>query len=109
MLRQHLRLESGSGEERPPRRAFAARRLPEVADIRKRVHPHGLRHTHAAELRQEGFDIGIIRKHLGHRDISTTARYLDHVAPWAVVEAVAARWVESPRLAESVAGFPNLR
>lgn len=54
-------------------------------------------------------DIGIISKHLGHRDISATARYLDHVAPWAVVEAVAARWVESPRLAESVAGFPNLR
>jgi integrase len=56
-----------------------------------------------------GGDIGIISKHLGHRDNSTTARYLDHVAPWAVVEAVAARWVESPRLAENVAGFPNLR
>ena len=67
------------------------KRLAAKADIRKRVHPHGLRHTHAAELRQEGFDIGIISKQLGHRDISTTARYLDHVAPWAVVEAVALR------------------
>jgi len=67
------------------------KRLAIKANIRKRVHPHGLRHTHAAELRQEGFDIGIISKQLGHRDISTTARYLDHVAPWAVVEAVAGR------------------
>ena len=67
------------------------KRLSLKAGIRKRVHPHGLRHTHAAELRQEGFDIGIISKQLGHRDISTTARYLDHVAPWSVVEAVAGR------------------
>ena len=67
------------------------KRLAVKANIRKRVHPHGLRHTHAAELRQECFDIGIIRKHLGHRDISTTARYLDHVAPWAVAAAVAGR------------------
>jgi site-specific recombinase XerD len=67
------------------------KRLAAKASLAKRVHPHGLRHTHAAELRQEGFDIGIISKQLGHRDISTTARYLDHVAPWAVVEAVRRR------------------
>lgn len=71
------------------RRAF--KRLGVAAGIAKRVHPHGLRHTHASELRSEGFDIGIISRQLGHRDISTTARYLDHVAPWAVVEAVAGR------------------
>ena len=29
-----------------------------TAGIAKRVHAHGLRHTHAAELRGEGFDIG---------------------------------------------------
>lgn len=67
------------------------KRLALKAGVRKRVHPHGLRHTHAAEFRQEGFDIGIISKQLGHRDISTTARDLDHVAPWSVVEAVAGR------------------
>ena len=61
------------------------------AGIAKRVHPHGLRHTHAAQLRAEGVDIGIISKQLGHRSISTTAVYLDHIAPYAVVEAVRAR------------------
>ena len=61
------------------------------AGIAKRVHAHGLRHTHAAQLREEGVDIGIISKQLGHASISTTAHYLDHIAPWAMVDAVAQR------------------
>lgn len=61
------------------------------AGLERRVHAHGLRHAHASELRAEGLDIGIISKQLGHSDISTTARYLDHIAPWAVVGAVAGR------------------
>ena len=66
------------------------------AGIAKRVHPHGLRHTHAAELRAEGIDIGIISKQLGHQSIATTVRYLDHIAPWAVVEAIGGRvWCQS--------------
>jgi hypothetical protein len=52
-----------------------------------RGHPHGLRHTHAAELRAEGVDIGIIARQLGHRSIATTAKYLDHIAPVDVVQA----------------------
>lgn len=74
--------------------AYVRRLLPLLArraGIVKRVHAHGLRHTHAAELRAEGFDIGIIFKQLGHATIATTARYLDHIAPWAVVEAVGGR------------------
>jgi len=74
--------------------AYVRRLLPRLArraGIAKRVHAHGLRHTHAAELRAEGFDIGIISKQLGHASIATTARYLDHIAPWAVVEAVGRR------------------
>jgi site-specific recombinase XerD len=67
------------------------RRLAREAGIEKRVHPHGFRHTHAAELRCEGVDIGIISKQLGHRSIATTARYLDHIAPYAVVEAMRGR------------------
>jgi integrase/recombinase XerC len=65
------------------------------AGIAKRVHAHGLRHTHAAQLREEGFDIGIISKQLGHRSILTTLRYLDHINPVAVIEAVRSRaWGE---------------
>jgi site-specific recombinase XerD len=61
-------------------------RLGHAAGIAKRVHPHGMRHTHAAELRAEGIDIGIISKQLGHTSIATTARYLDHIAPVAVIQ-----------------------
>ena len=63
-------------------------RLGEQAGIQKRFHPHGLRHTHASQSRAEEVDIGIVSKQLGHRSIATTARYLDHIAPWAVGEAM---------------------
>lgn len=66
-------------------------RLGRRAAIEKRVHAHGLRHTHAAELRTECLDIGIISKQLGHRSIATTARYLDHIALHTVVEAMRVR------------------
>ena len=70
--------------------------LARIAGIAKRVHAHGLRHTHAAQLRKEGVDIGIISRQLGHRSIATTARYLDHIAPFAVVEAMRGReWRDS--------------
>jgi site-specific recombinase XerD len=66
-------------------------RLARRAGILKRVHAHGLRHTHAAQLRAEGVDIGVIRRQLGHTSIVTTVRYLDHLAPTAVIEAIAKR------------------
>jgi site-specific recombinase XerD len=70
-------------------------RLARKAGIEKRVHAHGLRHTMAAEMRAEGADIGVISKALGHSSIATTARYLDHVAPAAVVAAMRSRpWSE---------------
>ena len=72
-------------------------RLAKKTGIDKRVHPHGLRHTGASEMREEGIDIGVISKQLGHASISTTARYLDHLAPTAVVQAIRGRrWVPEP-------------
>ncbi|MBC7834172.1 MAG: tyrosine-type recombinase/integrase [Phycisphaerales bacterium] len=74
--------------------AYVRRLLPKLADkagIAKRVHAHGLRHTMAAQLREEGVDIGIISKQLGHQSITTTARYLDHIQPYAVIEAMRGR------------------
>src|SRR5690606_9028381 len=76
------------------RRAYVRRLMGQPgakAGIAKRVHAHGLRHTHAAELRAEGVDVGIISKQLGHASIATTVRYLDHIAPVAVVEAMQGR------------------
>jgi integrase/recombinase XerC len=71
------------------RRLFS--NLAAKAGVAKRVHAHGFRHTHAAQLRSEGVDIGIISKQLGHRSITTTACYLDHICPMAVVEAIRGR------------------
>lgn len=54
-------------------------RLADKAGIEKRVHPHGLRHTFADELRANGADVVTISKLLGHSSIAVTARYLDHL------------------------------
>ena len=64
------------------------KRLATRAGIDKRVHAHGLRHTHAAQLRAEGVDTAIISRQLGHASITTTAIYLDHIAPTAVIDAM---------------------
>jgi site-specific recombinase XerD len=66
-------------------------RLAARAGIEKRVHAHGLRHAHAAELRAEGVDIAVISRQLGHRSLLTTIEYLDHLAPAAVLERIARR------------------
>jgi integrase len=42
-------------------------------------------------MRQEGIDIGVISKQLGHGSIATTARYLDHISPRTVIEAIQSR------------------
>lgn len=61
------------------------------AGIDKRVHPHGLRHTHAVELMRERVPVPIIQRQLGHADLATTARYLDHLSPFEVIETMQAR------------------
>lgn len=66
------------------------------AGIEKRVHPHGLRHTFADDLRRTGTDVVTISKLLGHTSIAVTARYLDHLSNDAAVAALAA--VELPPL-----------
>jgi site-specific recombinase XerD len=71
-------------------------RLAAKADIDKRVHPHGLRHTFADELRRAGVDVVTISKLLGHSSIVVTARYLDHLTNGQAVAALAA--VELPVL-----------
>jgi integrase/recombinase XerD len=61
------------------------------AGIEKRVHPHGLRHTHAFELAQEGVPMHVIRRQLGHSNLATTARYIDHLCPTEVIDAMRGR------------------
>jgi site-specific recombinase XerD len=66
-------------------------RLARKAGIDRRVHAHGLRHTHAAELAREGTPINIIRDDLGHTSLAVTDRYLRDVAPQAVIDTIRAR------------------
>ncbi len=66
-------------------------RLRGKAGIEKRVHAHGLRHTFASELAEEKVDIRIIQRALGHGNLDTTARYIDHLRPTAVIDALQSR------------------
>jgi site-specific recombinase XerD len=63
-------------------------RLAARAGVDKRVHPHGLRHTFADELRAAGVDVVVISKLLGHSSIAVTSRYLDHLTNHQAVTAL---------------------
>jgi site-specific recombinase XerD len=69
----------------------AIKRLADKAEIDKRVHSHGLRHTHAVELLLEGVPLTVIMHQLGHSGLGVTQRYVDHLLPADVVNAMQAR------------------
>ena len=67
------------------------------AGIEKRVHPHGLRHTYASWLAEQGTPVHHIRRMLGHGSIAITERYLDHLNPADVLAAMrAVQWPDPP-------------
>jgi site-specific recombinase XerD len=67
------------------------------AGIDRRVVPHQLRHTHAAELVAEAVPMPVIRDQLGHSSLAVTDRYLRNVAPGEVIAAMQRRqWAEPP-------------
>lgn len=63
------------------------KRLGAKAEIDKRVHYHGLRHTCAYRLHViKGTPSAIVQQALGHSSLNTTDRYLAHVAPIDVLD-----------------------
>ncbi len=63
-------------------------RLAKRAKIEKRVHAHGLRHTFAYEMANEGQPIHVIQQALGHANAAITSLYINHLAPVDVVNAM---------------------
>ena len=74
------------------------KRLAAKAGLDKRVHPHGLRHSGAVHLLDEGKDVVVISRQLGHSNLGTTNTYLNHLKPADVIEAMKDRagWSEKP-------------
>lgn len=81
-------------EGRPLKPSYVRTLLPRLAvkaGVEKRVHPHALRHAHAAELTWEGVPLPLIQRQLGHASLATTDRYLRSIAPADVVRTMQAR------------------
>lgn len=57
------------------------------AGIARKITPHGLRHTFATHLYAKTSDLLLVKRALGHRDISTTEIYT-HLADEALEEAI---------------------
>ena len=82
---------SSTTRGRPVKSSYVREALKDLArkaGIEKRVHPHGLRHTHASELAREGVPVHVIRRQLGHSSLATTERYIDHLTPMDVIDAM---------------------
>jgi site-specific recombinase XerD len=66
-------------------------RLAKRAGIDRRVNPHALRHSFATELAREGMPMNLIQQALGHSSLGTTSRYLMHINPQEVIDAMRSR------------------
>jgi integrase len=62
-----------------------------AAGVKRRVHCHGLRHTFAIQMDEEGQSMKTIQDSLGHRSLATTGIYLARHSSRKVVEATAKR------------------
>jgi site-specific recombinase XerD len=81
---------SGAPMHAPYVRVLLAR-LARKAGLDRRVTPHTLRHSFAAEMAREGHPVNLIQAALGHASLAITSRYLAHLQPEEVIQAMRAR------------------
>jgi integrase/recombinase XerD len=55
------------------------KRLARRAGIERRVHPHSCRHRFAIDLIQDGADLLVVQRALGHASAATTSTYLSRI------------------------------
>jgi integrase len=81
-------------DPREVRRALA--RVGSLVGV-ERLHPHGLRHSHAVRAASTG-DVRIAQRQLGHASLATTTRYLNHLDAHDLAEALASLpdWTKEP-------------
>jgi integrase/recombinase XerD len=65
---------------------LALKRLGERADLTKRIHPHGLRHSLASDMADTGSSVSEIQRQLGHSSLATTDRYVHALRPMELIE-----------------------
>jgi len=65
------------------------KKIARYAGIVKRVHPHQLRHSGAFQLANMGTDPRMIQRQLGHRNLATTDRYINHLGAGEVIQTLA--------------------
>jgi len=66
----------------------------EAAGIAKRITPHALRHTFGMEFQRASSDLSKTAKVMGHKTLTTTLRYTDHLQ-LAELRANLPRWIRS--------------
>lgn len=76
-------------QQRYVRAALA--RLGRKAGLDKRVHPHGLRHSLASQLANEGKSTYTIQAQLGHGSLATTDRYIRRLRPQELIDTMRER------------------
>jgi integrase len=74
----------------------ALQRAAARAGIEKRVHPHGFRHSFAFDWVQEARPLNQLQAALGHRYLSTTAHYADHLNPRDMLDTMRGRAWDEP-------------